>query len=215
MKKNIFEKTEGKLMLKWAKILFPICRSLTGKGTQKTLRFFKKINNEFKLIRFKSGTKVFDWKIPLEWNIRDAYIQHSNKKKFAEFKKNNLHVVGYSSPINKIINKKDLLKNIYTQKNQPNAIPYVTSYYKKRWGFCMSENMKKKLPNGKYKVLIDSNLKKGFLELMEAKIKGNSKKEIFFSSYVCHPSMANNELSGPVLLNAILKYIKKLSKKKI
>lgn len=209
MKKNIFEKTEGKLMLKWAKILFPICRSLTGKGTQKTLRFFKKINNEFKLIRFKSGTKVFDWKIPLEWNIRDAYIQHSNKKKFAEFKKNNLHVVGYSSPINKIINKKDLLKNIYTQKNQPNAIPYVTSYYKKRWGFCMSENMKKKLPNGKYKVLIDSNLKKGFLELMEAKIKGNSKKEIFFSSYVCHPSMANNELSGPVLLNAILKYIKK------
>jgi aminopeptidase-like protein len=208
MKKNILITTEGKLMLKWAKTLFPICRSLTGKGTQTTLRFFKKINNEFKLIKFKSGTKVFDWKIPLEWNIRNAYIQHTNKKKFAEFKKNNLHVVGYSTPVNKIISKKELIKNIYTQKNQPNAIPYVTSYYKKRWGFCMTDNMKKKLPDGKYKVLIDSDLKKGFLELMEAKLRGNSKKEIFFSSYVCHPSMANNELSGPVLLNAILKYVK-------
>ena len=208
MKKNILIKTEGKLMLKWAKTLFPICRSLTGKGTQTTLRFFKKINNEFKLIKFKSGTKVFDWKIPLEWNIRNAYIQHTNKKKFAEFKKNNLHVVGYSTPVNKTISKKELIKNVYTQKNQPNAIPYVTSYYKKRWGFCMTDNMKKKLPDGKYKVLIDSDLKKGFLELMEAKLRGNSKKEIFFSSYVCHPSMANNELSGPVLLNAILKYVK-------
>lgn len=208
MKKNINKRREGKLMLKWAKILFPICRSLTGKGTQRTLRFFKNINSEFKIINFRSGDKVFDWKIPLEWNIRDAYIQHSSKKKFAEFKKNNLHVVGYSKPVNKIISKNDLLKNIYTQKNQPAAIPYVTSYYKERWGFCMSEKMKKKLPNGKYKVFIDSDLKKGFLEVMQAKLKGKSKKEIFFSSYVCHPSMANNELSGPVLLNAILKYIK-------
>lgn len=208
MKKNINKRREGKLMLKWAKILFPICRSLTGKGTQRTLRFFKNINSEFKIINFRSGDKVFDWKIPLEWNIRDAYIQHSSKKKFAEFKKNNLHVVGYSKPVNKIISKNDLLKNIYTQKNQPAAIPYVTSYYKERWGFCMSEKMKRKLPNGKYKVFIDSDLKKGFLEVMQAKLKGKSKKEIFFSSYVCHPSMANNELSGPVLLNAILKYIK-------
>ena len=110
MKKNILITTEGKLMLKWAKTLFPICRSLTGKGTQTTLRFFKKINNEFKLIKFKSGTKVFDWKIPLEWNIRNAYIQHTNKKKFAEFKKNNLHVVGYSTPVNKTISKKELIK---------------------------------------------------------------------------------------------------------
>ena len=208
MKKNTNKRREGKLMLKWAKILFPICRSLTGKGTQRTLRFFKNINSEFKIINFRSGDKVFDWKIPLEWNIRDAYIQHSSKKKFAEFKKNNLHVVGYSKPVNKIITKNELLKNIYTQKNQLAAIPYVTSYYKERWGFCMSEKMKRKLPNGKYKVFIDSDLKKGFLEVMQAKLKGKSKKEIFFSSYVCHPSMANNELSGPVLLNAILKYIK-------
>ncbi len=195
-------------MLKWAKSLFPLCRSLTGKGTQQTLRFFKNINKEFKILKFKSGTKVFDWKIPLEWNIRDGYIQHESKKKFAQFKKCNLHVIGYSQPINKKMNRETLLKNIYTQKNQPNAIPYVTSYYKKRWGFCMSEKQKKSLPKGNYKVFIDSDLKRGFLEIMHAKITGESKKEIFFSSYVCHPSMANNELSGPVLLNAIMKYVK-------
>ena len=206
MKKNNL--TEGNLMIKWAKKIFPYCRSLTGEGTQKTLRFFKNLNKEFKIIKYKSGSKVFDWQIPLEWNIKDAYIEHSSKKKFAEFKKNNLHIVGYSRSVNKTISKSELLKNVYTQKNQPNAIPYVTSYYKKRWGFCMSENMKNKLPQGKYKVFIDSELKKGFLELMDAKLSGKSKKEIFFSSYVCHPSMANNEISGPVLLNSIMKYIK-------
>jgi aminopeptidase-like protein len=195
-------------MIKWAKDLFPLCRSLTGDGTRKTLRYFQNINNEFKILNFKSGKKVFDWSIPLEWNIKDAYIEHNSKKRFAEFKKNNLHILGYSMPVNKVIKKEELLKHIYSQKDQPNSIPYVTSYYKKRWGFCMTENTKKKLPSGNYKVLINSTLSKGIMEIMHAKISGKSKKEIFFSSYVCHPSMANNELSGPVLLNAIMQYLK-------
>tara|TARA_Y100000590_G_scaffold461217_1_gene622312 strand:+ start:33911 stop:35170 length:1260 start_codon:yes stop_codon:yes gene_type:complete len=201
-------------MIKWAKDLFPICRSITGQGTRQTLKYFKKINKEFKNIKFSSGKKVFDWTVPKEWNIEDAYIQHESGKKFAEFKKCNLHVVGYSKPINKKISKKELLKHIYTQKDQPNAIPYVTSYYKERWGFCLSENVKQKLPRGNYRVFINSNLKKGNLTLSHAILKGSSKKEIFFSSYVCHPSMANNELSGPVLLNAIMKYVKKNYKKR-
>ena len=195
-------------MIKWAKDLFPLCRSLTGDGTRKTLRYFQNINKEFKILNFKSGKKVFDWSIPLEWNIKDAYIEHNSKKRFAEFKKNNLHILGYSMPVNKVIKKEELLKHIYSQKDQPNSIPYVTSYYKKRWGFCMTENTKKKLPSGNYKVLINSTLSKGIMEIMHAKIPGKSKKEIFFSSYVCHPSMANNELSGPVLLNAIMQYLK-------
>ena len=195
-------------MIKWAKDLFPLCRSLTGEGTRKTLSYFKNINSEFKVIKFKSGKKVFDWKIPDEWIINDAYIQHQTNKKFAEFKKNNLHVVGYSQSINKSMSKKKLLKNVYTQKSQPNSIPYVTSYYKKSWGFCLSEKQKKLLPEGKYKVFIDSKFKKGFLDIMHAVIKGKSKREILFTSYVCHPSMANNELSGPVLLNALMKYVK-------
>ena len=201
-------------MIKWARELFPLCRSITGNGTRKTLNYFKKINPEFKILNFKSGTKIFDWKIPLEWNIRDAYIEHESGKKFAEFSKSNLHVVGYSSPINKKISKKELLKKIYTQKDQPNSIPYVTSYYKRRWGFCLSEKDKRKLPSGNYRVFIDSDFKKGNLQISHAVLKGQTKKEIFFSSYVCHPSMANNELSGPVLLNAIIKYIKKNFKKR-
>ena len=201
-------------MIKWAKDLFPICRSITGDGTRKTLSYFTKLNPELKRIKFKTGKKVFDWIIPEEWNIRDAYIQHQSGKKFAEFKKNNLHIVGYSQPIKTTISKKNLLNYIYTQKDQPNSIPYVTSYYKKNWGFCLSENKKKKLPNGNYKVFIDSDFKKGNLELSHAIFKGTSRKEIFFSSYICHPSMANNELSGPVLLNAAMLYLKSKYKKR-
>ena len=203
-----------KEMIIWAKHLYPFCRSITGEGTRKTLSFFEKINPEFKRKKYRSGAKVFDWEIPNEWNIEDAYIQHSTGKKFAEFKKNNLHIVGYSEPINKYISKEKLLKKIYSLKNQPSFIPYVTSYYNKDWGFCMSENDKKKLPRGKYKIVIKSSLKKGFLELSDCILKGKSKKEIFFSSYICHPSMANNELSGPVLVNALIKYVKKFYKKR-
>ena len=201
-------------MIKWAKDLFPLCRSITGKGTTKTLQYFKKINPEFKILNFKSGKKVFDWRIPQEWNIKNSYIQHESGKRFAEFTRSNLHVVGYSIPINKKVKRNELLPHIYSQKDQPNAIPYVTSYYKKRWGFCLSDNEKKKLPKGKYKAFIDSSFKKGNLKIGHALLKGKSKKEIFFSSYICHPSMANNELSGPVLLNAIMQYLKKNIKKR-
>jgi len=195
-------------MLNWAKDLFPIYRSITGNGTRKTLSYFEKINPELKRLKFKTGKKVFDWVIPKEWNIDDSYIEHESGRRFAEFKKCNLHIVGYSSAINKKISKNKLLEHVYTQKNQKNAIPYVTSYYKQRWGFCMSENQKKKLPKGNYKVVIKSSLKKGTLDLSHAILKGKNKKEIFFTSYICHPSMANNELSGPVLLNKIMQYIK-------
>ena len=195
-------------MIKWAKDLYPICRSITGNGTRRTLSYFKKLNPEFKTLKFPTGKKVFDWVIPKEWNIKNAYLEHESGKRFAEFKKSNLHIVGYSKPIKATMNKKKLLKFIHTQKDQPNSVPYVTSYYKETWGFCLSENEKKKLPNGNYKVVIDSNLKKGNLELSHAILKGKSNKEIFFSSYVCHPSMANNELSGPVLLNQIMRYVK-------
>ena len=198
-------------MIKWAKNLFPICRSLISEGNRETIKYFRKINPEFKILKFKSRTKVFDWIIPDEWMIKDSYLKHESGKKFAEFKKSNLHVVNYSQPINKIFTKKEILKKIFTEKSMPDAIPYVTSYYNKDWGFCLSENDKKKLPNGKYKAFIDSKFKKSYLDIAEAVIKGKSKKEIFFSSY--SPSMANNELSGPVLLNALLLYLKENYKK--
>ena len=198
---------------KCLKDLFYLNRSITGTDTLKTINYFKKINKEFKIIKFKTGTKVFNWIIPLEWNVKDAFIQHlKTSKKFAEFKKNNLHLVGYSVPIKKKIDLKDLKKKIFFHKI-PNAIPYVTSYYKKNWGFCLAKNQLDKLPKGKYKVNIDSQFKKGYMNGAHAITRGKTKKEILFSSYICHPSMANNELSGPILLNAVFDYLKRSYKK--
>lgn len=197
------------LLIEHLKLLFPYCRSITGDGSRKTLSYFENYHYEFKRLKFKSGKKVFDWIIPKEWNIKNAFIEHvETKKKYAEFSLNNLHIVGYSHPINKVMQLNDIKPHIYTQKDQPNVIPYVTSYYKKSWGFCMSEREKDKMPNGKYKVLIDSDIRNGFLEMSHAILKGKSKKEILFSSYICHPSMANNELSGPIVMNALLSYLK-------
>ena len=197
-------------MIDHMKKLFPICRSITGKGARSTLEYFENYHKEYSRITFKTGQKVFDWNIPYEWNINDAYIEHiKSGERFAEFSKNNLHLVGYSEPINKEIEFKDLSKRIFTLKDQPDLIPYITSYYKRNWGFCMSENNKKKMKRGKYRVFIDSKLEKGSLDLSHAILKGQYKEEILFSSYICHPSMANNELSGPIVLNALLDYIKR------
>ena len=196
-------------MMTHIKNLFGICRSITGDGARESLSYFEEYHPELERIKFASSAKVFDWEIPLEWNIKDGYIEHiESGQKFAQFSDSNLHIVGYSEPINQIMDLEKLLKNIHTLEDQPKLIPYVTSYYKKDWGFCLSEEIKQKLPKGKYKVVIDSKLEKGFLELSHCKLDGMLKQEIFFSTYICHPSMANNELSGPVVLSKLLDYIK-------
>jgi aminopeptidase-like protein len=195
--------------------LYPICRSLTGKGTLDTLKIIKKEFPNLKISSFKSGTKVYDWKIPKEWNIKDAYVLDSAKKKIIDFKVNNLHLVNYSSPVNIFLNKRELFKRLYTNVKIPNAIPYVTSYYKKYWGFCISENQKKKLnliynDNHKFKVVINSSFNSnGKLNYGELVIKGKLKQEILISTYICHPSMANNELSGPIVSMCLIKYFQK------
>ena len=200
------------------KKLFPICRSITGKGVRKTLNIIKKEIPQLKIKSIKSGTKVFDWKVPPEWFIKDAFVMYKNKK-IIDFKKNNLHLVSYSKPINKVLNKKNLYKKIYSIKKQPNAIPYVTSYYKKDWGFCASYNSIKKLKhlknNEKFHVKINSHFKQdGVLNYGEIFIKGKSEEEILISSYICHPSMANNELSGPLVSIALAKFFLKKKNKR-
>ncbi len=204
----------GENMLALAKDLFPLNRSLMGPDIRNSFRKFVEINPEFIPITFPSGTKVFDWEIPKEWIIRDAYIEHEGGKRFAEFNKCNLHVMGYSKSINKILSKDKLLEKVHTLPDYPSAIPYVTSYYKKDWAFCLSYEELVNLPDGNYKVYIDSEHKEGELWMIEALVPGELDKEIFFSSYLCHPSLANNELSGPVLLNEILKYVKNFKKRK-
>ena len=149
----------GKKIFNDIKKLYPLNRSLTGKDTRKTLKYLKKINKNLKILEFRSGTKIFDWKIPSEWNVKSAWISY-NKKKIIDFKNSNLHLVSYSEPIKKKITYQKLIQNIHYIKNIPNAIPYVTSYYKKTWGFCLSYNQFKKLQrDGLYEVNINSNFK--------------------------------------------------------
>jgi len=138
------QKINGALMIKWMKDLWHYPRSLTGHGTRETLNYIKNIHPELNIQAFKSGEKVFDWEIPEEWNIYDSYIEHESGKRFAELRNNNLHILGYSIPLNEYMSLEDLLPHIHTQPDQPSVIPYVTSYYKDNWGFCMSENDKKK-----------------------------------------------------------------------
>lgn len=196
-------------MLGWAKDLFPIARSLTGDGVRETFAYLQKLNHEIEIKSFPTGETVFDWEIPQEWRIRDAYLEHvETGQRFAEFSKCNLHVVGYSEPVDRVMDKDELLPHIYTQKDQPDLIPYVTSYYKRRFGFCMAQSEKATLPDGQYRAMIDSELFDGELLVGDVLIKGESEQEIMFSSYICHPSMANNELSGPVLMSALMKYVK-------
>ncbi len=202
------------------KKLFNINRSLTGEGVRKTLNIIQKEFPKLKIKKIKSGTKVYDWNIPDEWNVIDAYLVDKNDNKIIDFKKNNLHLVGYSTPTKKNISKKELFKNLYFLKNQPKAIPYITSYYKKRWGFCISYDEykildKRYFSNDKFKVVINSTLnKRGYLNYGEIILKGKSKKEILISTYICHPSMANNELSGPIVSMGLINYFqnKKLNK---
>ena len=198
------------------KKLFPICRSLTGHGSKKTLKIIKKNIGNLKIYNFLSGSKVYDWVIPAEWNIKDAFVLDKFKKKIIDFKKNNLHLVGYSQPLNKILKKKKLLNHIHTLPNQPSAIPYVTSYYKKYWGFCMSHSEKKLIKskykdNDQFKVVIQSSFnKKGKLSIGEYLINGKSSQEIFISTYICHPSLANDNLSGVIVSLALIKHFKKI-----
>lgn len=180
-----------------AKKLFKIPRSITGNGVRKTLKILKGICPSMKTFEIPTGTKVFDWEVPKEWNIRDGWIKNSKGEKIIDFKENNLHIVGYSTPVHKKVSLKELLEHTYTLPEQPDLIPYITSYYREHFGFCMSENLKNSLKEDDYEIFIDSELKQGSLTYGEIIIPGESEKEIFLSTYICHPQMANNELSGP------------------
>ena len=184
--------------------LWPLNRSITGQDVRKTHKILKEII-PFKTLEIPSGLKVHDWKVPKEWIIKDAYILTPEGKKICDIKENNLHVLNYSSPVNKTVSLKELQKHLFSIKELPNAIPYLTSYYGKNWGFCIQDNIRKKLKPGKYKVLIKSKFINGSLTISEKVLKGKSKKEILFTTYTCHPSMANNELSGPLVQSFLYK----------
>lgn len=194
--------------------LWPICRSISGNGLRESFDILKEVI-PLNTYEIPTGAKVFDWTIPKEWNIDDAYIISPDGEKICDFRKNNLHVVNYSIPVDKEVDYDELFKHIHTLNNQPNAIPYITSYYKETWGFCISKKELDKLPKkGKYRVFIKSSLENGSITYGDLVLRGESKKEILFSTYLCHPSMANNELSGPLCLAFLYQKIKQLKKRK-
>lgn len=213
-----FSKYWGGYMYELACKLFPICRSITGVGFRASLKILDDAmgGGILKIHSIKSGTKVYDWVVPQEWQINDAYIITPDGEKICDFKKNNLHVLNYSEGINDEISLDELQEHLYSIEDYPDAIPYITSYYKKRWGFCIEHEKRKKLKNGKYKIFIDAKHFDGVLNYADFIIPStqNNKEEILISTYLCHPSMANNELSGPIVATFLAKWLLKQKERK-
>jgi aminopeptidase-like protein len=178
--------------------LWPILRSITGEGVRQTHDILAEIVN-LERTEVPSGTQVFDWTVPKEWKVNEAYVIDPHGKRILDVRDNNLHLVNYSVPFRSVVSRNELEQHLYSLPDKPTAIPYVTSYYAPRWGFCLSQREREALPEGDYQVVIDTELIDGSLTLSEAVLPGQSKEEVLISTYTCHPSLANNELSGPLV----------------
>lgn len=197
------------LIEKYFDRLWFINRSLTGDGNRDTLKILSEIA-DIKISEIPSGTKCFDWNVPPEWNVKEAWVKDSSGKKIIDFKENNLHLLSYSEKFSGKLTLSELKKNLYSIPEQPDVIPYLTSYYKSRWGFCLTDHQLQSLKEEAYEVFIDSELNpEGSMTVGEAILKGDTDEEVLLSTYICHPSMANNELSGPLVTAFIYKELKK------
>lgn len=197
----------GDEILRFAKELYPINRSLTGSGVRKTLDYIKQLLPELALFEVPSGSSAFDWTIPDEWDISEAFIEDSAGQRIIDFANHNLHVVGYSGPVDVTLSLEELEAHLHSIPDKPDAIPYVTSYYADRWGFCMTHRQRVGLAKDNYRAVIRSRKFKGVMNFAELVIPGTSDSEVLLSTYVCHPSMANNETSGPAVLTFLGRWL--------
>jgi aminopeptidase-like protein len=197
----------GESMYALVRDLYPICRSITGNGVRETLRRIGE-HIPLKIHEVPTGTRAFDWTVPKEWNIRDAYVKNSDGLKVIDFKKHNLHVLNYSTPVRKRIPLAELRDHLYALPDHPDWIPYKTSYYQERWGFCLSQNQLDALKEGMYEVVIDASLEDGHLTYGECHLPGASSEEVLISCHVCHPSICNDNLSGMALNTFLAKHLR-------
>ena len=208
-----YEVNDVKILEDYFDALWPICRSIMGEGYRQSLDILSKLV-PFQRLKFSSGKKVLDWTVPQEWVVRDAYFIDPLGQKHAHFKTNNLHLINYSSPFSGTLPLTELRQHLHSLPNQPQAIPYLTSYYAPRWGFCISHNELQSLPDGMYQVVVDTEFKPGRIEVGEVVLPGRSSKEVLFSTYLCHPSMANNELSGPLVMSLLYQKIAQIPERR-
>jgi aminopeptidase-like protein len=199
--------TVGRELHAFATELYPICRSITGEGLRQTLRLVQQ-RIPLQMVEVPSGTPVFDWTVPKEWNIHDAYIKDSSGRRVVDFQKCNLHVLNYSTPVRAKMSLSSLRPHLFAMPNHPDWIPYRTSYYKEDWGFCLSQRQLDALSEGEYEVHIDSSMANGSLTYGECFLPGRSTEEILFSCHACHPSLANDNLSGLTVATVLAKRIR-------
>ena len=197
-----YEVMDSQVMRSFMERLWPLPRSITGNAVRSSLDILSEYM-PLERTEVETGVTCFDWVVPKEWNIRDAWVKDMNGNKLVDFSQCNLSVVSYSIPIQRVVSREELLQHLHTDPQRPDAIPYRTSYYKEDWGFCVPHDRLGIFVNDLYEVCIEATLAPGALTLAEAVIPGKSKEEILLTSYLCHPSMANNELSGPVVLAAV------------
>jgi len=186
---------EGQAMFRLIEELYPICRSITGDGLRETLRLLQR-QIPLELREVRTGTQVFDWTVPKEWNIRDAYVKNAKGERVIDFQKSNLHVVNYSVPVRRHMALAKLREHLFTLPGHPDWIPYRTSYYEESWGFCLSEKQLAEMKDEEYEVCIDATLEDGHLTYGEYFLQGETRDEVLISCHVCHPSLCNDNLSG-------------------
>ncbi len=196
----------GEAMHRWMAELFPICRSITGNGVRETLRLIQK-RIPLTINEVPSGTKIFDWTVPLEWNIQDAYIKNLRGERVVDFQQSNLHVVSYSQPVKGRMSFAELKEHLYTLPDRPDWIPYRTSYYKDSWGFCLSHRQLLQLSDTEYDVCIDTSLSQGHLTYADFYLPGQLQNEVLISAHVCHPSLCNDNLSGVAVATFLAEWL--------